>query len=168
MPTTLQRELPAVLTRCHAPTLPLATFAAHCGETAAAVREWCELDRLYVGANKIDWAWEIGTGRHRDEVRVPSYYLVPEHRATDPGEAAVLAVVFRGCAHISAATGEADRQVSGVQFQRALTCSANLVADLIAAGELALYTRRQHTRGAGSSPALTWASVRSFLQRRKL
>ena len=78
-PTT-QREMHAVLARCHAPTLPLAAFAAHCGEAAAAVREWCELDRLYVGANKIDFAWDIGTGRHRDEVRIPSYYLVPEHR----------------------------------------------------------------------------------------
>jgi hypothetical protein len=166
-PTT-QREMHAVLARCHAPTLPLAAFAAHCGEAAAAVREWCELDRLYVGANKIDFAWDIGTGRHRDEVRIPSYYLVPEHRLQVLPEARILGLLFRGCAHISAATNEADRQVSGVQFQRALSCSTNLVMDLVAAGELALYTERRHRRGAGSSPALTWASVRTFLQRRKL
>lgn len=163
-----QREMHAVLARCHAPTLPLAAFAAHCGEAAAAVREWCELDRLYVGANKIDFAWDIGTGRHRDEVRIPSVYLLPAHRAQTWTEEQILAGLFRGCAHISAATKEADRQVRGVQFQRALSCRTQLVTALIAAGELIPYTERRHTRGAGSSPAITWASVRTFLQRRKL
>lgn len=169
MPTTTQqREMHAVLAPCHAPTLPLATFAGQCGESAAAVLEWCELDRLYVGENKIDWAWDIGLGERRQEVRIPSIYLLAQNRQRVWTLAEVLALVFRGCAHLSAATRPADQHLSGRQFQVALECSPNLVADLIAAGELSLYQPRAHTCGAGSSPLLTWASVRAFLHSRKL
>lgn len=168
MPTTHQLQLPRIARPCAAPTVDLPTFAAWCGESAATVREWCEADRLVVGAEKIPHSWSIGLGQYRDEVRIPSHYLDREARAEETSLETVAGQLFRRCPHISPAIRAAHRHVTGVQFQLALSCGPDLVASLLRAGELTLYTERTQERGPGATPLLRWDGVLQFLTRRAL
>jgi hypothetical protein len=116
-----------------------------------------------IADGKLAWAWDIGLGSRRAEIRILSKCL-RGYQATgstcnlrDAGEEQIIGWIL---------ARHKLPWIAGVSLKFILACENDLIIDLIEAGEL------KHTggwrRGPGGSPNVTRESVVAFLKRRRV
>lgn len=151
------------------PTISRAALAAQRGVRPVALMELLELDRSVIGAQRIDWSWNIaGPTATRREIRILLKCLEPGVVLSTLAE--VLPVLFLPRVHqgLHPALRHECQFITGIEFQRALVCGPDHVANLIAAGALPVLRQRSHQSGPGSSPRIAFTSVRAFLEARRI
>lgn len=116
---------------------------------------------------RIEWAWNIaGKDAGKQELRVLASCCPPANRAVRRDFDTVLAEIFTDVLHREQVRRFAT--IPSAFFAKRLACTRHHVTDLIADKELAALANTRGQRGRTSTPALTWPSVISFLQRRRI
>lgn len=118
-----------------------------------------------IDERRLAWAWDIGLGKYRSEVRVLAR-CVSGFQATgtscnlgdEPASRIIGEILAR----------EHKPYISGSRLRALFRCSSELINDLIDAGELEQLPNTNYRRGRNGSAFIEHGSVIRFLQRRKI
>lgn len=152
-----QRRLPVKI-EIFAPLMDIA------GARAALQKDQDEILDL-IEDRTIAWAWDIGTGIARAEIRI-------------------FAKCIRGCQTTNGKCGLAGEDenkiigqilarennpwIYGKRLRHLLNCSSELIIDLIEGGDLSILPGTAWHRGRKGTPCVTRPSVITFLQARRM
>jgi hypothetical protein len=126
------------------------------------------IERAPLDPDRIEWAWDIAgrDAQRAREVRVLASCVPMLQRGQRKSFEAVMQEIFT-----DVLVRENFRRYSTVSvtfLARRLACSDRHMLDLLYEGELRAVPASLHRVGRNSSPAITWDSVKSFLERRRL
>lgn len=134
----------------------------------AAARDILHLDvdmvLELIADRKLAWAWNIGLGKRRSEIRILARCL-RGYQASNTSCNLAEVPQEEIIAHILAR--EKKPWIEGVTLKHLLACENDLIIDLVTARELAVMPGTNWRRGPGGSPSITRESVINFLKRRR-
>jgi hypothetical protein len=117
-----------------------------------------------IADRSIAWAWNIGLGKRRAEIRILTKCL-RGYQATssscnlsDKGEDEIIGYIL---------AREKKPWIEGVSLKFLLACENSHIVELVSAGELAVMPGTSWQPGPGGSPRIECASVVEFLKRRR-
>jgi hypothetical protein len=167
---TTQRELQLPRTTVRAALISLSAYADIRGLTHDQVRDAIELDRSIVGAEHIQWAFDISTesAERRREIRILSCLLTEPNRDRTWSFEEVLQIIFPPSRHPGLHPAVRPNFVTGTELQRALSCDNDHILKLVADKTLSTLPGTITRPGPNGSPVIKFDSIKTFLHDRKL
>lgn len=119
-----------------------------------------------VECGELPWAWDLGTGRKRKEVRILAHCVIEHTMGREPNIGAtrnlrlpeVMNLILPG----------QRRFMRSVELQRLFHSGPDLIHALSTSGELKKIPEKLSTKGANASPSFTRASVVKLLEDRRI
>jgi len=140
---------------------PLVTLATARGSLGLDEESIMEL----IETRALAWAWDIGLGQHRGEVRLLTK-SARGYEQTGTGDNLMDASPVTILCWILA--GETKEWITGKRLRHILLCSAKLINELVDEGELRVMPGSQRRHGREGYDLVTRQSVISFLNQRRI
>ncbi len=137
---------------------------------SCTVEECLDISRAKLNAliesGELAWAWNLGTGRARREIRILAHCVVEKQVGNLPTIGATRNLKLPEVVNLI--LPKTRETLRCVELQRIFHSGPDLIHDLHAAGELKRLSEKLPAKGPNSSPRFTRASLVKLLESRRV